>query len=174
MENIENLSLEEKFELFWKMYPKKVWKRPVYIKFKYIKDWKNLFDWLEKYVEKWKIEKTPKTYIPDPRTWINQERYYDEIIIDEKKAPKYEKIMKDKIYQQNERKKYFDAQLKKKDIISTFNLLPLEEREKIKIKADEEIKKISPKTYEKKWLFYEQLLKSIIIKIVNSNYFKNE
>ena len=91
---IENLSLEQKFESFWLKYPKKVWKKNTYKKFIKIKDFKNLFLWLEEYIKLWEIEWTPRQYIPNPETFLNQERYYDEIIIDTSKKNKYEAIQK--------------------------------------------------------------------------------
>lgn len=161
------------FENFWKKYPKKVWKRAAEIKFKYVKDLKNCFDWLEKYIEKWEKEETPKMFIPDPRTWLNQERYYDEIIIHEEKAWIYKKIVekrekekKDEILQKN-------AQIQRQKLISIYNKLSTEERKKIKNDAIDEIKKIAPKTYHKWWVMYDQMLNITIRKILNDKYCKD-
>jgi hypothetical protein len=40
---------------------------------------------LAKYIEKRKVEETDTRYIPNPATWINQERREDEITIDRPK-----------------------------------------------------------------------------------------
>ena len=48
---------------------------------------------MDLYCEKWKLEETPKQFIPNPLTFLNQERYYDEIIVDESKKDKFKKIL---------------------------------------------------------------------------------
>lgn len=38
-------------------------------------------DSLLKYKNKWRAEKTDIKYIPNPTTWLNQERWEDEVVI---------------------------------------------------------------------------------------------
>lgn len=174
MLNKENLESNYSFEKFWEMYPKKVWKRVSEIKFKYVKDLKNCFEWLEKYIEKWEKEETTKMFIPDPRTWLNQERYYDEIIIHEKKAWIYKRILQEKEKEKEEKKEEKEAQEKRIKLIWIYNRLTTEERQKIKNKAIDEIKKNTPKLYHKWWIIYDQMLNITIRKILHDKYFKDE
>lgn len=167
MVEIENLSLEQKFENFWLKYPKKVWKKNTYKKFIKIKDFKNLFLWLEEYLKLWEIEWTPRQYIPNPETFLNQERYYDEIIIDTSKKSKYEAIQK----KQNEIK---EAEKNKKDqedfeqILKNFydNLEEIK-KEEIKYLSKQEILIRFPKIPENSNWFRVMLQTNIKIKIKN-------
>lgn len=75
------MTLEERFEIFWKAYPRKVgkldclkiWKRKKY-------DEETLDQMLEALkwqvnLEQWKN----KAYVPHPSTWLNQGRWLDEM-----------------------------------------------------------------------------------------------
>lgn len=163
-----SLSLEEEFEIFWDYYPKKVWKRPCFLKFKKIHDKKNLFLWLKLYIEKWKIEETPKQFIPNPLTFLNQERYYDEIIIDESKKKKYKIIIEAKKIEKEEKKKELEANHKRQQLIDYYNNLSIEEQTEIKNIADDKIQMENPILWQKKWAYYEQYKKIIIRSILNS------
>lgn len=69
------------FEEFWKLYPKKRKKSEARKKFMRIKDEEieKIMSWLNRYLDYWRKKGTEMQYIPDPTTWINQERWNDEI-----------------------------------------------------------------------------------------------
>lgn len=71
------------FETFWNKYPKKVGKTKAEVSYSRKATSKEkeqqIFDGLEKYIKKWKLENTDKQYIPNPTTWLNQERWNDEV-----------------------------------------------------------------------------------------------
>lgn len=73
------------FHLFWDKYPKKVGKKKsksIYKKIvKSSKIEGKIFKGLEDYIRKWNVEGTPLSYIPNPTTWLNQERWEDEVEI---------------------------------------------------------------------------------------------
>lgn len=85
---------EEKFEDFWRLYPKKRKKSEARKKFMRIKDEEieKIMSWLNRYLEYWRRKGTEMQYIPDPTTWINQERRNDEL--------ETQQIAKRPIYQQ--------------------------------------------------------------------------
>lgn len=173
MNQINNISIYENFEIFWNKYPKKVWKRLCFQKFKNIKDFKNLFEWLDQYINKWKSEETPINYIPNPSTFLHQERFYDEIIIDTYKKAKYKEI----IEKQKEIKEIEEnlriAEKTRRSLILFYNTLSDEEKNEIIEKADEIIKKDNPTLYEKKWLFFDSYKKIIIRNILNNKIKEN-
>lgn len=74
---------EEAFDKFWKLYPKKVGKRACEIKFMNLdkKVFGNLFAGLDLYLKSWKKYIVTKNleFIPHPQTWLNQERWTDEV-----------------------------------------------------------------------------------------------
>lgn len=73
------------FEGFWDRYPKRVGRKKVEELYKRIVTSKEkeqaLMEGLEKYIGKWTAEKTDVKYIPNPATWLNQERWEDEVVI---------------------------------------------------------------------------------------------
>jgi hypothetical protein len=166
---IFSLSLQQKFELFWQEYPKKVWKKPVFLKFKNTKklDFKNLMLWLDLYNEKWKLEETPKQFIPNPLTFLNQERYYDEIIIDESKKEKFKKIIQEKKEIKKNEEEERKAHDKRKELIILFNSLSKEKKIEIQKEAEKIIKEQNPLLFEKKWIFYDNYKKIIIRSILS-------
>lgn len=85
---------EKKFEDFWRLYPKKRKKSEARKKFMRIKDGEieKIMSWLNRYLEYWRRKGTEMQYIPDPTTWINQERRNDEL--------ETQQIAKRPIYQQ--------------------------------------------------------------------------
>jgi Ca2+-binding EF-hand superfamily protein len=80
--NINALSTQEqkeiKFEEFWNSYPKKVKKKDAKRKFDSLSKTKQqlAIDALEKFKQ---TDQRKRGYIPDPTTYINQERREDEI-----------------------------------------------------------------------------------------------
>lgn len=160
-------TIYENFEIFWEKYPKKVWKKPCQTKFKYIKDFKNLFLWLELYCKKWEIEGTLKQHIPNPLTFLNQERYYDEIIIDESKKEKNKKLLQEIKEEKKEQEEIRNAKEKRKELIIYYNSLTRDIKKQIVEEAENIIKKQNPKLFEKKWTFYENYKKIIIRSILN-------
>lgn len=75
----------DEFYIFWDLYPRKISKKNAYNAWKKIpKDVKNtVILWLKEYMIKRDKENTEIQMIPYPASWLNAERYYDEIIIDE-------------------------------------------------------------------------------------------
>ena len=79
----EVVSFEESaFNDFWKAYPKKVNKKGCFTSFKRIKNLKNEFTLIMEALENFKNskqwQKDNGQYIPNPQTFINQERWKDE------------------------------------------------------------------------------------------------
>ena len=76
---------EEKFNIFYKAYPKKVAKTKVLSWFKSNKPKDDLFEIMMKQLEVFKKSynwnKDNGQYIPNPTTWLNQKRWEDEIEI---------------------------------------------------------------------------------------------
>ena len=74
---------EQKFEKFWEAYPKKIAKKAVLQKWKNLKVDDVLFESIMKGLEAWKQSqqwmKDGGQYIPNPTTFLNQERWNDEI-----------------------------------------------------------------------------------------------
>lgn len=145
---MEENNIFEEFEKFWILYPKKVWKKPCFVKFKRIpkKEYKNLFNWLDLYIKKWEKEKTQKRHIPNPLTFLNQERYYDEIYIDERK--KDINIRNIKIIKEEEKEKK-EIKKTKDEIITFFKKMKKTHQEILKNKTKIEIIIKFPKTWEK-------------------------
>lgn len=73
--------VETMFEDFWKQYPKKINKKGCFTKFKNIKGIKKEFPSIMEALEKFKQSRQWQNtqYIPHPATWLNQERWKDEI-----------------------------------------------------------------------------------------------
>jgi len=79
----KNKEINKDFELFWNAYPKKIGKKKVEDKFNSIdfpidKILKNIE--LQKQSDQWQTQQ----YIPNPETYLNQERWEDEVILDVK------------------------------------------------------------------------------------------
>lgn len=89
--NISN----ECFEEFWRLYPKKRKKNEARKKFIKINDLEigKVMSWLNRYLDYWRKKGTEMQYIPDPTTWINQERRNDELETQQiAKRPVYQQI----------------------------------------------------------------------------------
>ena len=132
-----------------------------------IDDPKNFWLWYQSYIEKWKIEETPKKRIINPLNFIREKRFYDEIIIDESKKDKYKKIIQEQKEIKEEEEQKRKAEEKRKNLIKFYNWLTEKQQEDIKKQADEIIQKQNPKLFEKKGLFYEKYKKIIIRSILN-------
>lgn len=80
----DSINSSEKFEEFWNSYPKKVKKKDAEKKFNNLSKTKQqlAIDALEKFKQ---TDQRKRGYIPDPTTYINQERREDEIEIKEQK-----------------------------------------------------------------------------------------
>ena len=79
----KNKEVNKDFELFWKAYPKKIGKKKVEDKFNSIdfpidKILKNIE--LQKKSDQWQTQQ----YIPNPETYLNQERWEDEVVLEVK------------------------------------------------------------------------------------------
>jgi len=79
----KNKEVNKDFELFWNAYPKKIGKKKVEDKFNSIdfpidKILKNIE--LQKQSDQWQTQQ----YIPNPETYLNQERWEDEVVLDVK------------------------------------------------------------------------------------------
>ena len=161
----------ENFEQFWALYPKKVWKKPTFLKFKKITDFNNFETWFKLYLEKWKVEEMPLEFIPNPLTFLNQERYYDEIIIDRTKKEKYKKIIQARKEEKEEIKEIQKTEIQRQKLIDFYNLLNDFEKNKILKESESIIKNQNPKLYEKKWDLYEKykkiIIRSILTKKIN-------
>jgi len=81
--NKEKNTKKRKFQEFWDLYPRKIWKKDCAKKYKY-EEHDKIMQWLSSYILKWKLEWTKKWFIPHPSTWLNQERWSDEIEIESK------------------------------------------------------------------------------------------
>ncbi len=81
--NVKNNIVVNKFEEFWNLYPKKIGKGVAEKSYNKIKDLVNkeeaIIQGLHDYLNYWKLKKTDKQYIPNPATWLNQERWADEL-----------------------------------------------------------------------------------------------
>lgn len=83
---------QEYFSIFWASYPKKVGKGAAEKSWKKIKPTKDLLEKMLNAIEiakqsmQW--NKDNGQYIPNPATWLNQKRWEDEIIIDNKYSNK--------------------------------------------------------------------------------------
>jgi hypothetical protein len=77
------------FDSFYEKYPNKVGRKKaqhIYERICTSKEKEDLLrESLSKYINKWSVEKTERQYIPHPSTWLNQERWEDEVVIDYKK-----------------------------------------------------------------------------------------
>lgn len=81
----DSIDITDQFETFWKLYPRKIGKKTALTKWKKIKPDEQLnttiLEALKKYckVDQW--TKDNGAFIPHPSTWLNQERWNDEIKI---------------------------------------------------------------------------------------------
>ena len=90
------MSVTEKFEEFWSEYPRHISKKVALARWMKLKVTPELF---EKIMSSLKVQKKTKQwqnpeYIPHPSTWLNQERWNDEVIVpsEKKNNSKYDGI----------------------------------------------------------------------------------
>ena len=78
------------FDMFYKLYPRKVGRFTANKSFNKLKkaDKKLAYDGLLNYIKIWKHDKTEKQFIPHPSTWLNQRRWEDEIDVPKTKKQK--------------------------------------------------------------------------------------
>lgn len=92
-----NLSWEEQFEKFYKMYPKKVKKQNVKKWFEKNKPSNELFSSMLSSLEQFRAsaewQKDGGQYIPYPSSWLNQKRWEDEFEIENEKTKKNYKVI---------------------------------------------------------------------------------
>lgn len=71
----------EEFENFWKAYPRKVARKDAFNAFKRLtpSDRAVAIEALEKHKAVWEAECRSKEFIPHAATWLNGERFHDEI-----------------------------------------------------------------------------------------------
>ena len=92
-----NLSWEEQFEKFYKMYPKKVKKQNVKKWFEKNKPSNELFSSMLSSLEQFRAsaewQKDGGQYIPYPSSWLNQKRWEDEFEIENEKTKENYKVI---------------------------------------------------------------------------------
>ena len=82
------------FDMFYKLYPRKVGRFMANKSFNKLKkaDKKLAYDGLLNYIKIWKHDKTEKQFIPHPSTWLNQRRWEDEIDVPKTKKQKTQNV----------------------------------------------------------------------------------
>ena len=80
------------FEEFWALYPRKIAKAVARKAFSRLSEQQQLdaCKAIDDHLAYWKAKETELEFIPHPATWLNQERWEDELVIE----PKKEKIDK--------------------------------------------------------------------------------
>lgn len=138
----KKIKLEEAFEKFRKLYPKKVNKKTTEIRFLNLSlnILENLFVWLDLYIKKWRIEQTAKQYIPWPDVWIWKEKWTDEIVCEgspHNRTPVQNKaaIEKKKLEDKKQAEESAKINAEKKIYSDRWNSLPKKEQEKMRSEA---------------------------------------
>lgn len=96
------------FEMFWKEYPRKIAKGKCFVKFKSICKDEPMFNKLMEGLKKQNelmFKYTEEQYIPHPFTWLNQERWNDEVKSSHEKSAVRELVLPDYYYETNQEKK---------------------------------------------------------------------
>jgi hypothetical protein len=93
------MTIEESFEMFWCIWPRKCDKKNAFKSFKKIAPDKELLDTILEAIRKQRKQeswiKNKGQYIPYPATWLNGERWNDEVIL-----PEVKKTTHDIIYEE--------------------------------------------------------------------------
>ena len=78
------------FDDFWRKYPRKVARKVAMQSFaKLLPDEQEMaLEALDTHIEYWKLKETATEFIPHPSTWLNQQRFYDELELKPKKPNK--------------------------------------------------------------------------------------
>jgi hypothetical protein len=94
-------NIDDQFEKFWKKYPRKVSRKTAKNSWNKIKLTDDLFEKimtsLEAYCQSEQWIKDDGKFIPHPATWLNQERWDDEIKVGQQKSNKFSKIKSTKV-----------------------------------------------------------------------------
>lgn len=108
----------EEFDILWEKYPRKVAKYKAFLSFRKLskKEKIALNNWLDEYIKKWKTENIDLLFIPHLGTFINQKRYYDEIIVDTEKAKKINTTLQKKREEKKEEKLNIEEEKNLKEI----------------------------------------------------------
>jgi len=82
------------FDMFYKLYPRKVGRFMANKSFNKLKkaDRKLAYDGLLDYIKFWNHNKTEKQFIPHPSTWLNQRRWEDELDLPKTKQEKTQNV----------------------------------------------------------------------------------
>ena len=104
IKNTISEEINNMFEIFWKIYIRKISKPKALSIFEKIKDKEKVLEWTQRWCDYWIEEKTDIKYIPHPTTFLNWERYNDE-------TPKWNK----KQLSEEDKKKWFEA------VMNSFN-----------------------------------------------------
>lgn len=78
------------FDTFWRKYPRKVARKVAMQSFAKLPldEQEMALDALDTHIEYWKLKETATEFIPHPSTWLNQQRFYDELELTPKKPNK--------------------------------------------------------------------------------------
>lgn len=104
---------ENNFEEFWKKYPRKIGKQKAKLQYAKIQEQhEQVMEGLEKYLQYWQKKKTEMDFIPHPNTWLNQQRWQDEITIPVQKVADGRKLDLPENYVFEQPKKIDDGKMK--------------------------------------------------------------
>ena len=78
------------FDDFWRKYPRKVARKVAMQSFAKLPpdEQEMALEALDTHIEYWKLKETATEFIPHPSTWLNQQRFYDELELTPKKPNK--------------------------------------------------------------------------------------
>lgn len=78
------------FDNFWRKYPRKVARKTAMHSFGRLSldEQEIAIEALDTHLEYWKLKETATEFIPHPATWLNQQRFYDELEMTPKQPKK--------------------------------------------------------------------------------------
>lgn len=78
------------FDDFWRKYPRKVARKTAMQSFMKlaVDEQEMAIEALDTHIEYWKLKETATEFIPHPATWLNQQRFYDELKLTPKQPKK--------------------------------------------------------------------------------------
>lgn len=107
------------FKTFWEKYPRKIGKQKVEKIYKRKatspKKETEIMEGLKKYLRKWRLEETDKQFIPYPSSWLNQERWKDEVEMSRDVYNKFARNSEDKWKETKHKEKLVYSNLRKED-----------------------------------------------------------
>lgn len=172
---------ERAFSEFWRVYPKKIGKKKCEMKFMNIRisELDNIFIGLDLYMKAWKkdIVLWKKEYIPNPETWLNWERWKDEVELPEEslnllKRDKLKAIQQEKDKVDKKNKALFEEKKEKLESkIYELEKSNSKELKLIKVNIIEKIKNTHPKVH---WAMLKNLLQIHLRAEINKIYFNNK